>query len=517
MSDDQTPPNPPTGPAPDDVRPSASGDDGVARPDGRLGSALAGIRRTVARKPVAWAIGGFAALLVLGSGGAVAVAAATVPTPSPTVAAGNDASRASSPSATPTPTPTPTVPARPVPTDVAAPSTLRTCSVAGVASAAGLGQFEGYVMNAATGAALFDRNGSTPARTGSVMKTLTTATALNDLGGAYRIPTTVTDEGNGTIAIVGHGDATLSVGGATVYPGAPTLGDLATQVKARLGDTPITTIVTDDTYWNDADAWDPTWPVTERTIGYQPEVTALMVDGDRANPAAATSPRSTDPVGRAGAAFRTALANAGVVGASGATITKRATTSTTTIAQVQSQPVSTLIGQMIPNSDNTLAEMLARVSSRQSGADGSAASLTGVYQKALGAYGLNAAGIVIKDGSGESGANAVSPALVSQLMVEVAAGEKGLGTLAQSLPVAGVSGTLSSRFTGANAVARGKVHAKTGWIDTANTLGGYIDAADGTRLTFAFYALGSSRAAALPALDAITAAVYRCGGNLSNT
>ena len=51
----------------------------------------------------------------------------------------------------------------------------------------------------------------------------------------------------------------------------------------------------------------------------------------------------------------------------------------------------------------------------------------------------------------------------------------------------------------------------------ANTLGGYIDAADGTRLTFAFYAIGSSRAAALPALDAVTAATYRCGGNLTSS
>ena len=69
----------------------------------------------------------------------------------------------------------------------------------------------------------------------------------------------------------------------------------------------------------------------------------------------------------------------------------------------------------------------------------------------------------------------------------------------------------------ANAVARGKVHAKTGWIDSANTLGGYIDAADGTRLTFAFYAIGSSRAAALPALDAVTAATYSCGSRLTGS
>jgi len=485
----------------------------------RVRATVAALRASVARRPVPWIAGALAGVLVLGSGGAVAVASATMPGDrtdgGSTAAAGARATRPAS--ATPTPTPTPTADTRALPATVGGPDPLRTCTIDAEASAPGLGAFEGYVMNAATGQVLFSRKGDQPAQTGSVMKTLTTATALSVLGGDHRIPTTVTKESDGTIAIVGHGDATLSVGGGTVYPGAPTLAQLAQQVKASLGDAPVSTIVTDDTYWNDSDAWDPTWPVSERTIGYQPEVTALMVDGDRANPAAATSPRSTDPVGRAGAAFRTALANAGVVGAGNAQIVQRATTSSDTIATVSSQPVSTLVGQMIPNSDNTLAEMLARVSSKASGSDGSAASLTGVYQKALASYGVDPAGIVIKDGSGESASNAVSPDFVAHLMVQVAAGSKGLGTLAQSLPVAGQSGTLASRFTGANAVARGKVHAKTGWIDSANTLGGYIDAADGTRLTFAFYAIGSSRAAALPALDAVTTAAFRCGGQLTGS
>jgi len=510
----------PSADGPQADRPSADAPPTAAKsaPDPR-GGGITALRRAITRRPLTWSLGAFGAVILLGAGGAIAIAAATAPTSSASRAAAASASIASrAPTAASTPTPTPTPTAPPVPTETAAAPAppQRTCSVAAAAGAAGLGQFEGTVLDAATGEVLFDRSGTTAARTGSVMKTLTTATALADLGPGYRIPTTVVSEGNGTIAIVGHGDPTLSQGGATVYPGAPTLAQLAQQVKATLGDTPVTTLVTDDTYWSDTDAWDPSWPVSERTIGYQPMVTSLMVDGDRADPGLATSPRSTDPVGRAGALFRTALASAGVAGSATASIVDRATSGTQEIARVESQPVSTLVGQMIPNSDNTLAEMLARVSSRVSGAGGSAASLTGVYQKALATYGIDAAGIVIRDGSGESDANAVPPALVARLMIQVAAGNAGLGVLAQSLPVSGVSGTLSSRFTGANAVARGKVHAKTGWIDTANTLGGYIDAADGTRLTFAFYALGSSRAAALPALDTITAAVYACGGNLSN-
>lgn len=524
MSDQQPPSNPtPSEPAtstPATSTPATStAGPSTPTPSGLRG-AVAAVRGSIARRPVPWIAGGLVGVLVLGSGGAVAVAAATMPS-RPSAAAPTSSAPASSAAAAPrasrTPSATPTPAARAVPTQPPGPSALRTCTIDAAASAPGLGSFEGFVMDARTGATLFSRNGDKAAQTGSVMKTLTSATALAVLGGDHRIPTTVTREADGAIALVGHGDATLSAGNGTVYPGAPTLAQLAQQVKAKLGNEPVTTIVADGSYWNPADAWDPTWPESERTIGYQPRVTALMVDGDRANPAAATSPRSTDPVGRAGAAFRTALANAGVVGAANAQVVQRATTSTDTIASVSSQPVSTLIGQMIPNSDNTLAEMLARVSSRESGAGGSAASLTGVYQKALAGYGVDPSGIVIKDGSGESAANAVSPSFVAHLMVQVAAGAKGLGTLAQSLPVAGVSGTLASRFTGANAVARGKVHAKTGWIDSANTLGGYIDAADGTRLTFAFYAIGSSRAAALPALDAVTAAAYRCGGSLTSS
>ena len=464
-----------------------------------------------------------ALVLVLFGGGSLAAGAATgrhatnAPVAGATSTATSTPGASLSPSATPTPTPTPT-PTRDVPPAIAAPAPLRTCSVAGASSAAALASFEGTVIDATTGATLFDRNGSTPARTASVMKTLTSAVALAVLGPDYRLSTTVQgDPDSGTIALVGGGDATLSAGGATVYTGAPTLGALATQVKTALGDNAVTTIDLDATYWNIADRWDPSVNRSEQTIGYQPEVVPLMVDGDRANPALATSPRSTDPVGRAGTAFKAALVAAGVNGAATATVTSAAATSSNVLGKVQSQPVSTLIGQMIPNSDNTLAEMLARVSSRVAGSDGSAASLTSVYQNALSkTYGLNASTIVIKDGSGESPNNGVPATLEAQLMVQVLNRAHDLGILSDVLPISGRTGTLATRFTGANAVARGAVHAKTGWIDTAYTLGGYMTARDGTKLTFAFYAIGRVSSATIPSIDTLTTAVFNCGANLSN-
>ncbi|GAA4265450.1 D-alanyl-D-alanine carboxypeptidase/D-alanyl-D-alanine-endopeptidase [Frondihabitans peucedani] len=491
-------------------------------PAGGSGSRVPAILRA---HPRAAAITGGALALVLFGGGAVAAGAATGRAdaasvqPVASVSASTPASPSASPRSSKSPSPKPTAAARAVPSAIPSASPLRTCSVAAAAADSRLGSFEGTVVDSATGATLFDRNGQTPARTGSVMKTLTTATALSVLGPDYRFTTKVVGD-KGDIALVGGGDATLSatpVGAESLYTGAPKLATLAAQVKAKLGTTKLTSIDLDDTYWNDTDRWDPSWPRTEQTIGYQPEVVALMVDGDRANPSLETSPRSTDPVGRAGDLFRKALVAAGVDGASNAPITKGAAKSATVLAQVQSQPVSTLIGQMIPNSDNTLAEMLARVSSKVSGKDGSAASLTSVYQAALAkTYGLNASAIKIVDGSGESANNGVPSAFEAQLMQKVLARSGSLGLLYDSLPVSGQTGTLASRFTGANAVARGAVHAKTGWIDSAYTLAGVIDAKDGTKLTFAFYAIGNVSGTAREALDTLSTAVYSCGANLSN-
>ena len=85
------------------------------------------------------------------------------------------------------------------------------------------------------------------------------------------------------------------------------------------------------------------------------------------------------------------------------------------------------------------------------------------------------------------------PSYLTQLFIKVLNRQNGLGVVYDGLPVSGQSGTLGpgyNRFTGDNAVARGAVHAKTGWIDNGYTLAGIVDAADGTQLTFAVFALG---------------------------
>jgi serine-type D-Ala-D-Ala carboxypeptidase/endopeptidase (penicillin-binding protein 4) len=461
------------------------------------------------KHPTAWVVSAAALVFVLLGTGAV-FAGATV----------------ASAEVKATPTPSVTVePPRPLPSTVPAASRLRTCSVDRYAVDGRLMSFEGTVVKADTGEVLFDRNGSTPARTGSVMKVVTAAAALATVGPAFQITTNVVDGSTpGTIVLVGHGDPTLSAGGPSVYSGAPQLSDLAAQTVANYAakhpGVPITQVIMDASYWNPADKWDSSWKRSEQTIGYHSEVTALMVDGDRANPARATSPRSTDPIGRAGSAFRDALIAAdpgGVVGS--VTLTSgTALAGAAALGEVKSQPVSTLIAQMLPQSDNTLAEMLARIVSRGSGFNGSAASLQQAIPSALASgYGVDVSTMVIRDGSGLSDLNGVPSVTMAKFMTQVWTGDKNLGIIRDSLPVAGKTGTLASRFTGDAAVARGSVTAKTGWIDTAYTLSGMITSSDGTRLTFAFYAIGDGiRDNAKAALDLLTAGVYGCGDNLSN-
>lgn len=470
------------------------------KPEGRPKGSGGGIRATIAKHPRAWLFSALGVVfLLLGTAAVFAGVSAGSGTAAVTLASES------------------AVPPRPQPSALPSASRLRTCSVAGAAANPALATFSGYVINANTGETLFDRNGTVPQRAASIVKVLTAAAAIITLGPNAQLSTRVIDGSTpGTIVLVGGGDATLATTTNSYYEGAPQIADLAEAAMDRYEslhpDEPVTTIVLDSTMWAPSDNWDPTWPSSERTEGYQSLVTALMVDGDRADPTEAVSPRGTDPVRDAGLAFAEAAGLDDVTFSTGSAV------GSTVLAEVKSQPVSTLIKQMLQDSDNTLAEMLARVVSKAEGLDGSSASLAQAIPGALATLAIPTnATLAIRDGSGLSDANGVSPQYVSQLMVKLRANELGLGLVYGQMPVGGVSGDLADRFTGANAPASGRVIAKPGWLYSEYSLGGTVDAADGTPLAFAFYAIrdGITRDAR-EALDSMTMAIYSCGDNLSN-
>ena len=479
---------------------------GYASASGAPPAARGGIFALISKHPNAWLFSALGVVFALLATGSVVAGIAVGSTKADATAPGS----ATGASATPTPRPT-----RPVPAAIAAATHLRTCSVTAPASDPNLLTFQASVINATTGEVLFDRNGATPSRTASVLKTLTAAAALNVLGPDYRIPTKVYAGATpGTVVLVGGGDPTLSAlpsGQESVYRGAPKLSDLAAKAQAKSA-VPITDIVVDSSFWDPNDNWDPSWERSEQSEGYQPEVTALTVDGGRRDPQKQDSPRSSDPIADAGAAF---AADLKITGSEHIT-TGVEPAGAELLAEVESRPVSELVAYMLPVSDNTLGEYLARQTSKVAGNDGSSASLAQVIPAALTKYGLTTNGVVIRDGSGLSNNNAVPAAFVAQLMAKVSAGQQNLNIIYDALPISGKTGTLASRFTGANAAARGAVNAKTGWIKTEYALAGVVHATDGATLAFAFYALGAINSRTIPALDTITTAVFKCGNNLSN-
>jgi D-alanyl-D-alanine carboxypeptidase/D-alanyl-D-alanine-endopeptidase (penicillin-binding protein 4) len=426
-----------------------------------------------------------------------------------------------SPSAKPTESQSPSNSTSPTPS--ATPTSARSCSVADLATDARLATFSGVVLKADTGEVLFDRNAAVPAATASVFKIVTAAAALQALGPNYVVDTKVyADPANpGTIILVGGGDPTLSAtpaGQQSVYQNAPKLSDLALKVSqwATANSIKVNRIVLDSTLFaggTAASKWEPSWERSEQTQGYMSEVTALQVDGDRASPSRETSPRTTTPVMNAGRKFKAALGAT----ATGATLVEgKLPAGSTEVAKVTSQTIDKWIKHMLLVSDNTEAEYLARLVAIKQGYDGSFASVGIAIKKALAATNLDMSNLVIKDGSGLSANNAVSPLFIAQLLGIVNDGFNDFEIIAHALPVSGESGSLADRFKGDNADAVGKVRAKTGWIKTGYTLAGIIDAKDGTKLLFAVYALGNVKDDAKVAIDNLVTGFYRCGDTLSN-
>ncbi|MEZ5233962.1 MAG: D-alanyl-D-alanine carboxypeptidase/D-alanyl-D-alanine-endopeptidase [Acidimicrobiales bacterium] len=148
------------------------------------------------------------------------------------------------------------------------------------------------------------------------------------------------------------------------------------------------------------------------------------------------------------------------------------------LAQQFSPPLQDIIGQMLRNSDNTMAEMLFKelgvVRAGKGSNEGGAAALTAM----LAEKGLAAPGMVIVDGSGLAAGNLVPCTTLNGALA--AAGRD--STLVQQLAVGGLSGTLKDRLVGSP--AQGQVFAKTGSLDTVSSLAGFVDTAKGESISF---------------------------------
>jgi len=368
------------------------------------------------------------------------------------------------------------------------------------------------IVDVATGASLYDQNGSSPATPASTAKLLTAAAVLHARGPNYQIPTrAVAGSSPGEVVLIGGGDPTLGASATTTYPGAARLDLLAEQVRKALGGTAPTRLVVDNSLYVGS-TQGPGWFDSDLHAGYIAHVTALMTDGARMDPAqtAQNAARYWEPDVAAGQLFAQALGlPADAVSAGSAPANAKP------LGQVLSPPIGRLVEMMLAESDNMIAEGLARQvavarklpASFEGAAEATAATLAEI--------GIKSDGVGLADGSGLSNFNKVSAAQLTAVLAQAASPKfPELRSIISGLPVAGYSGTLSGRYQNANngGSGAGIVRAKTGTLTGVNALAGIAVDLDGRLLAFSMVADATSNSTrALQALDRVAAAVASCG------
>ncbi|HEY5854686.1 MAG TPA: D-alanyl-D-alanine carboxypeptidase/D-alanyl-D-alanine-endopeptidase [Aldersonia sp.] len=371
-----------------------------------------------------------------------------------------------------------------------------------------LATFTGSVSDAATAAVLWRDDPDRAMLPASTAKILTAAAAMTALPMDHRVSTDVVrGSAPNEIVLVGGGDPTLTaqpIGTENFYPGAARLDDLADQIR-RSGVVADTILVDTTAYTGPAlaDGWFP----ADIAGGYIAPIEPVMLDAGRIDPLDDESARSGTPALDVGRALAETL------GIDPANVRLDAADSgAAPVASVQSAPLRDRLGQMMWRSDNVLAEAIGREVAIATNTDPSFAGATKAVTDTLAAAGMDVAGVHLADASGLSMNDAI-PARVLDRVLTAAAGEgqPQLRPMLDYLPVAGATGTLADRYAAGDRAGAGWVRAKTGTLDEASALVGYVVDTDQRVLTFALMSNGSPPDVSRPALDAIAATLRSCG------
>jgi D-alanyl-D-alanine carboxypeptidase/D-alanyl-D-alanine-endopeptidase (penicillin-binding protein 4) len=372
------------------------------------------------------------------------------------------------------------------------------------------GRLVADVADAVTGSALAQQDPTGTAAPASTAKLLTAAAVLTVHRGTDRIVTRVeTDANPGELVLVGSGDPTLTgaaPGQPGAYPDAARMSALAAQVTAR--HIQVSRILVDDSLFTGPSV-SPNWGAGDAPSDYAAPITAAMVDGGRNQPG--DEVRSGQPDLAAGQALARLL---GI--ADSAVSIGTAPAGASVVGHVASATYAELVDQMLQNSDNVIAECLARQVAIATHATvsftGAAAAIRQVLQRDAVDVGTG-----MSDGSGLAVSDRLSPAtLIAVLRLITGPDHPALHAIVTALPVAGWSGTLADRFAigSGTAAGAGAVRAKTGTLSNVSALAGLAYDRAGRLLVFALIAdqvVPGGTLGAEAALDQIAADLSRCG------
>jgi D-alanyl-D-alanine carboxypeptidase/D-alanyl-D-alanine-endopeptidase (penicillin-binding protein 4) len=208
----------------------------------------------------------------------------------------------------------------------------------------------------------------------------------------------------------------------------------------------------------------------------------------------------------------------GVASAQSVPVDAKSTPERIVLASHNSVPLGDAVKLVNKISQNLHTESLLRTSARQACLETKSetepkdcSALTSEDYAAFAAKFYADAGIATgdvaqTDGSGLSRHDLVTPrALVA--LLQYAAKQSWFAAFYDSLPVAGLDGTLEVRLKNSSAAMR--IHAKSGSVEHVRTRSGYAELPNGERLVFSFMSnnMGSKGHDATDALDALSAAM----------
>ncbi|MFD4875922.1 D-alanyl-D-alanine carboxypeptidase/D-alanyl-D-alanine-endopeptidase [Streptomyces sp. NPDC058420] len=362
------------------------------------------------------------------------------------------------------------------------------------------------VVDISTGKRLYGVGVDDALTPASTTKIATAVAALSAMGPDHRLTTRAALEPDTKeLVLVGGGDPTLTAHqDAEGWASLRTLADKTAATLKKRGMSEVT-LSYDTTLY----AGPELHPIGENE-NLAP-VSALMADEGRTDDSSSGQvQRVKDPAADAAEKFAGFLKKQGITTTSPGP--SKATGRADTLATVTSPPLSDIVERMLTNSDNDIAEALARQTAVATGKradfDGGAAAIAAQLTKLH----LPLKGTAFNDGSGLNRDDRLTADLLTALLVK--AGDPAhpeLRPVLTGLPIAAFTGTLTTRYTDATGAA-GVVRAKTGTLTGVNTLAGTVVDKDGQLLAFAFMASNTTNTLeAQAALDHTATALAACG------
>jgi D-alanyl-D-alanine carboxypeptidase/D-alanyl-D-alanine-endopeptidase (penicillin-binding protein 4) len=182
------------------------------------------------------------------------------------------------------------------------------------------------------------------------------------------------------------------------------------------------------------------------------------------------------------------------------------------LASIESRPLGEIVKETNKESVNLSAEIIFRTLGHERGAtvpdpnpkkmamrsDSDAGAA--VERKWLSDHSIDGDSVLLRDGSGLSRLNVVTPEATTRLLKSMSATPEA-AIFHDSLPEAGRDGTLRRRLSGET---EGLVFAKTGTLTAINSLSGYAHTSDGRTLIFSIFCNEeTASSAATPVIDSI--------------